>query len=203
MTMRVNHRTLIPAGGLRVPAFDGRHRREFSHQGLRTLGAGAGAGHAHGSDPTRRCGVRPLFCACWLLTNSFEAFRDLTESDAFYGLRLLAFRDGDGNPGADCRVNGDDWEKGAQALRAYAKPGLRRGTSSTSNTWCYKPCSTTPGQPRNKLKVFLLPGCDDRIAGCYRGVEAPENRGIERRFHRLTQHEEPIWTGSISVLQRS
>jgi len=59
-------------------------------------------------------------CPCCLLTNSFEAFRELMGGDAFYGLRLFALRDGDGNPGADCRVNGDDWEKGAQALRAYA-----------------------------------------------------------------------------------
>jgi len=59
------------------------------------------------------------FCPCCLLTNSFEAFGDLIEADAFYGLRLLAMRDRDGEPGADCRVNGDDWERGAQALRDY------------------------------------------------------------------------------------
>ena len=62
----------------------------------------------------------PPFCPCCLLTNSFEAFRVLIEGNAFYGLRLFALRDGDGNPSADCRVNGDAWEKGAQALRAYA-----------------------------------------------------------------------------------
>lgn len=61
------------------------------------------------------------FCPCCLLTNSFEAFRELMEADSFYGLRLFAFRDADGEPQADCRVNGDDWEKGAQALRAYAR----------------------------------------------------------------------------------
>ena len=61
-------------------------------------------------------------------------------------------------------------------------------------------CGTTnrgtqlPGQPRNKLKVFCSRGCDDRITGCYRTVGASENRGIERRFQRLRQHEEPIWT---------
>lgn len=60
------------------------------------------------------------FCPCCLLTNSFEAFRSLIEADAFYGLRLFALRDGDGEPAADCRVNGDDWEQGAQALRDYA-----------------------------------------------------------------------------------
>jgi hypothetical protein len=60
------------------------------------------------------------FCPCCLLTNSFEAFRSLIEDDGFYGLRLFAARGGDDKPMADCRVNGDDWEEGAQALRAYA-----------------------------------------------------------------------------------
>jgi hypothetical protein len=59
------------------------------------------------------------FCPCCLLTNSFEAFQNLIDADAFYGLRLFAIRNADGTPSADCRVNGDDWEKGAQALRAY------------------------------------------------------------------------------------
>ena len=63
----------------------------------------------------------PPICPCCMLTNSFEAFRDLIEGDAFYGLRLFALRNENGEPGADCRVNGDDWEKGAQALRAYAR----------------------------------------------------------------------------------
>lgn len=59
------------------------------------------------------------FCPCCLLTKSFEAFRELIESDSFYGLRLFAMRDENGNPRADCRVNGNDWEKGAEALRRY------------------------------------------------------------------------------------
>jgi len=61
------------------------------------------------------------FCPCCLLTRSFEAFRELIENDGFYGLRLYAMRDVEGAPQADCRVNGDDWEKGAQALRDYVK----------------------------------------------------------------------------------
>lgn len=61
------------------------------------------------------------FCPCCLLTKSFEAFRELIEGDGFYGLRLYAMRDAEGTPEADCRVNGDDWEKGAQALRDYVK----------------------------------------------------------------------------------
>ena len=61
------------------------------------------------------------FCACCLLTKSFEAFREFIEGDGFFCLRLFAARDTDGKPQADCRVNGEDWEQGAQALRNYAQ----------------------------------------------------------------------------------
>jgi hypothetical protein len=60
------------------------------------------------------------FCPCCLLTNSFKAFSDFIESDGFYGLRLFAARDTEGVSQADCRVNGEDWEEGAHALREYA-----------------------------------------------------------------------------------
>lgn len=60
------------------------------------------------------------FCPCCLLTKSFDAFKELIEGSGFYGLRLFAARDGKGAPQADCRVNGTDWEKGAEALRMYA-----------------------------------------------------------------------------------
>lgn len=59
------------------------------------------------------------FCPCCLLTKSFEVFKELLESDSFYGLRLFAMRNQSGKSQADCRVNGDDWEKGAEALRKY------------------------------------------------------------------------------------
>jgi hypothetical protein len=59
------------------------------------------------------------FCPCCLLTRSFEAFREFVEDSGFYGLLLLAVRDAKGVPQADCRVNGNDWEKGAEALRKY------------------------------------------------------------------------------------
>ena len=55
------------------------------------------------------------------MTNSFAAFKDLIEDDAFPGIRFFAARDADGSPLADCRVNGEDWEPGAEALRAYVK----------------------------------------------------------------------------------
>ncbi len=60
------------------------------------------------------------FCPCCLLTNSFEAFKELIEGSRFYGLLcLFAARDEKGVPQADCRMNGQDWEKGAEALRTY------------------------------------------------------------------------------------
>jgi Family of unknown function (DUF6348) len=61
------------------------------------------------------------FCPCCMLTNSFSAFKELMEGDQFCGLRLFAARGEDGAPQADCRLNGDDWEPGAQALREYVK----------------------------------------------------------------------------------
>ncbi|MCA8996884.1 MAG: hypothetical protein KDA80_07860 [Planctomycetaceae bacterium] len=60
------------------------------------------------------------FCPCCLLTQSLEAFRPHLESEGFCCLRLFAAREPDGTPQADCRVNGEDWEPGAEALRAYA-----------------------------------------------------------------------------------
>jgi hypothetical protein len=59
------------------------------------------------------------FCPCCLLTNSFEAFRELIEDRSAYGIRLFAMRDSNGDPQADCRVNGNDWNKGTEALRRY------------------------------------------------------------------------------------
>jgi hypothetical protein len=62
-----------------------------------------------------------LFCPCCLLTNTFEDFKPLFEGTALFGVRLFAARGQDGVPQADCRVNGDDWEQGANALREYVK----------------------------------------------------------------------------------
>lgn len=59
------------------------------------------------------------FCPCCLLTNSYDAFKELIEDRRFYGIRLYAMRDPNGASQADCRVNGNDWEKGAEALRKY------------------------------------------------------------------------------------
>lgn len=60
------------------------------------------------------------FCPCCLLTRSFPAFKELFEADGLIGVRLFALRDDEGDPAADCRVNGEDYPAGTEALRAYA-----------------------------------------------------------------------------------
>jgi hypothetical protein len=67
------------------------------------------------------------FCPCCLLTRSLEAFKRQIEDDKFFGLRLYAARNRDGIPMADCRVNGEDWEDGAVALRKYASSWSEAG----------------------------------------------------------------------------
>lgn len=59
------------------------------------------------------------FCPCCLFTNSYDAFKALFEGEGFFAMRLFAARDEDGSALADCRVNGDDYPAGAEALREY------------------------------------------------------------------------------------
>ncbi|MFN0136473.1 MAG: DUF6348 family protein [Phycisphaerae bacterium] len=70
------------------------------------------------------------FCPCCLLTKSYETFRELVEGDRLCCLRLFAAREVDGTPQADCRVNGEDWEPGMQALRNYVNSWPGRGYES-------------------------------------------------------------------------
>jgi Family of unknown function (DUF6348) len=71
-------------------------------------------------DPERASrDVEHPFCPCCLLTNTYRAFRSFIEGDGFFGIRLLAIRNDDGSPQADCRVNGEDWETGQRALCDY------------------------------------------------------------------------------------
>jgi hypothetical protein len=67
------------------------------------------------------------FCPCCLFTNTWDAFRPQIESDAVYGVRLYAARDSQGQVQADCRVDGEDWPAGADALRAYVTQWPDRG----------------------------------------------------------------------------
>jgi hypothetical protein len=60
------------------------------------------------------------FCPCCFLQNTFETFQPLLENDAFYAIRMYAAQDEQSNVHADCRVNGEDWEPGQQALIDYA-----------------------------------------------------------------------------------
>lgn len=60
------------------------------------------------------------FCPCCLLTRSGDAFKPLIQGTDTAAIRLFAAREADGTPLADCRVNGEDFEEGAEALRHYA-----------------------------------------------------------------------------------
>jgi hypothetical protein len=67
------------------------------------------------------------FCPCCLLTRSFQAFEHLLKDEATYCIRFFAARDQDGQTHADCRVNGEDFEPGAKALREYATTWAEAG----------------------------------------------------------------------------
>jgi Family of unknown function (DUF6348) len=67
------------------------------------------------------------FCPCCFLTNTFDSFKPLMESDGFYGIRFFAARGEDGSPQADCRVNGVDWEDGKRALLSYIETWPQAG----------------------------------------------------------------------------
>jgi hypothetical protein len=59
------------------------------------------------------------FCPCCFLTQNIDAFKPLVESTGFHAIRFYAARGDDGEPQADCRVNGEDHADGAAALRRY------------------------------------------------------------------------------------
>jgi hypothetical protein len=59
------------------------------------------------------------FCPCCFLTRSSHAFRELVTGEETVAIRFFGMRMADGSPGADCRVNGTDYEAGKEALCAY------------------------------------------------------------------------------------
>ena len=68
------------------------------------------------------------FCPCCLFTRSMEVMKPrISEDSRFYGIRMFAMRNEAGIPGADCRVNGLDWEPGKSALIEYVKSWPDRG----------------------------------------------------------------------------
>jgi hypothetical protein len=78
-------------------------------------------GHFAQNPPAVENGEEHPFCPCCLLTRSMEAFKELFTGESFYALRFFASRDPQGRPEADCRVNGENWPRGAAALTAYAR----------------------------------------------------------------------------------
>ena len=80
----------------------------------------------HPPDPADGPEEHP-FCPCCLLTQSMKAFMPLIESPGLFALRLFAMRDADDKPGADCRVNGEDFDDGKAHLERYATTWPGRG----------------------------------------------------------------------------
>lgn len=63
----------------------------------------------------------PSFEAEELYEASRLALSPWIHGDRFVGMRLFASRDRRGEPGSDCRVNGEDHAEGAAALDAYVR----------------------------------------------------------------------------------
>jgi hypothetical protein len=76
------------------------------------------------------------FCPCCLFTNCHEAFRDFLLDSKLCCIRLFAMRSADGSAEADCRVNGEDWPAGIDALAAYAKTWPFTGTEYRKQYVC-------------------------------------------------------------------
>jgi len=80
-----------------------------------------GADRAWANEPEPGSAVpHPPACPCCMVTNAGQAFQHFMESDRFHALRLLALRNAEGAPSADCRVNGEEYDEGKAALTAYA-----------------------------------------------------------------------------------
>jgi hypothetical protein len=63
----------------------------------------------------------PAFCNCCFLTKNFDAFQSRLNGEGTAAIRFYAMRNQDGRPQADCRINGEDYEAGMTALRAYVE----------------------------------------------------------------------------------
>jgi hypothetical protein len=65
-----------------------------------------------------------------MFTKTMDAYKSLPASAGFYALRLYAARDSDGQPLADCRLNGEDYPAGKKALIEYAQTWKGAGVES-------------------------------------------------------------------------
>ena len=87
-------------------------------------------------------------CPCCLFTNSAMAFEEqLKERGGFHAVRLFASRDENGQVQADCRINGHDWEPGAEALRNYASKWPQIGLEFRKQYIAIQDCPAKPGDP--------------------------------------------------------
>jgi hypothetical protein len=59
-------------------------------------------------------------CPCCMLVRCLGAFEGFINSRETFGIRMYAARYPDGQLAVDCRVNGADYQAGAEALRTYA-----------------------------------------------------------------------------------
>lgn len=86
--------------------------------------------------PTVRCSSQQAmapeseehpFCACCLFRHAMEPLTEYVDADDFYGIRLFAARDLDGVISADCRINGEDFPAGVEALKEYVRSWADQG----------------------------------------------------------------------------
>ncbi|HEX6995206.1 MAG TPA: DUF6348 family protein [Gammaproteobacteria bacterium] len=70
------------------------------------------------------------FCPCCIFTSCYAAFEDLLAADYFCAIRLFVLRNAKGEIEADCRVNGEDWPAGKDALLKYGQEWPHRGFES-------------------------------------------------------------------------
>lgn len=67
------------------------------------------------------------FCPCCLFSNSMKGFMPQLQSGGFYAVRMYAARNSEGEIMADCRVNGEDWDAGREALLQYVQQWSEKG----------------------------------------------------------------------------
>jgi hypothetical protein len=73
------------------------------------------------------CGEEHSFCPCCLTTQCGDVFLPLFKAEETFGVRLFAMRNEAGEVGADCRINGEEYEPGKEALREYARSWPQHG----------------------------------------------------------------------------
>ena len=67
------------------------------------------------------------YCHCCLFSKNIKTFAPLFESNSYICLLLFAARDPNGYAESDCRINGEDFPEGKQALSEYVATWPHRG----------------------------------------------------------------------------